>query len=54
MDIVISTEGRFLIVGRAKFADSITADIRMFFDLSPAGRPEPEEPVAIFFLANIG
>ena len=54
VDIVVSTEGKFLIVGKAKIADSIKVDIRMFFDLSQTGRPNPEAPLSILFLADIG
>ncbi|MFO0937166.1 MAG: PKD domain-containing protein [Gemmataceae bacterium] len=54
VDIVVSSEGRFLIVGKALIAEKLKADVRMFFDLSQAGRPHPEDPLSILFLADIG
>ncbi|MFO0937119.1 MAG: beta-propeller fold lactonase family protein [Gemmataceae bacterium] len=53
VDVIITTDGKFLIVGQATMADSVTADVRLFGDLSSLSEESPDDPLKLVFLANM-
>ena len=53
IDLVITTDGKFVVIGRATLADAVTADIRFFADLSTVDQVNPTAPLTLVFLATL-
>ncbi|WP_435018629.1 PKD domain-containing protein [Tundrisphaera sp. TA3] len=53
VDIILTTDGKFLIVGAMTLGDSVTADVKMFGDLSSIGQAYPNTPLKLLFLAQM-
>ncbi len=52
VDIVITTDGKFLILAQATLGDTISADLRLFADLSTLDKAHPEAPLKFLALGN--
>ena len=53
-DIFFDTSGKFLVIGSATFANSLTMNVKLYADLSPVfnGTEGPNNPVNILFLMD--
>ncbi len=47
VDIIITSDGKFLIAGALTLANSVTADIKLFGDLSSIGSAHPNVPLSL-------
>ena len=52
VDIIITTDGKFLILGQATLADNVSAQLRLFADLSQVNKADPTDPVKMVFLGS--
>ncbi|WP_406694298.1 PKD domain-containing protein [Singulisphaera sp. Ch08] len=52
VDIIITTDGKFVILGKATLADNVSAELRLFADLSQVDKANPTDPVKLVFLGT--
>ncbi len=45
VDIIITTDGKFVILGKATLADNLSAELRLFADLSQVDKANPTDPL---------
>ncbi|WP_422931570.1 PKD domain-containing protein [Singulisphaera sp. PoT] len=53
VDIIITTDGKFLINGAMTLANSVSADVKIFGDLSSIGAKHPNAPLTLMMLADL-
>ena len=53
VDVIITTDGRFLIAGKLSLANEISADLKIFGDLSSLNQANPNTPLSLSFLADV-
>lgn len=49
VDIIITTDGKFVILGQATLADNLSAELRLFADLSQVDKANPTDPLKLVF-----
>ncbi|WP_422923846.1 PKD domain-containing protein [Singulisphaera sp. PoT] len=52
VDIIITTDGKFVILGKATLADNVSVDLRLFADLSQVDKADPTDPLKMVFLGS--
>ena len=52
VDIIITTDGKFLILGQATMAENVSVQLRLFADLSQVDKADPTDPVKLVFLGS--
>ncbi len=53
VDVIITTDGRFLIAGKVTLANKLSADLKIFGDLSSLNQANPNTPLSLSFLADL-
>jgi Ca2+-binding RTX toxin-like protein len=54
VDLVITTDGQFIILGNLTLASSVTANAKLYGDLRGVINPTPDNPVKLLFSADLG